>query len=65
MTEEEDGTGDVLLKLAARLREDQIFGPPVERGGVTVIPVAKIQAGGGLERARERNRHKASGGGLG
>ena len=65
MTEEENGTGDILLKLAARLREDQIFGPPVERGGVTVVPVAKIQAGGGLGRARERSQHKASGGGFG
>jgi hypothetical protein len=65
MTDEENGTGDVLLRLAARLREDQIFGPPVERGGVTVVPVAKIRAGGGIGRARERGQHQANGGGFG
>ena len=65
MTDELSGTGDALLKLAGRLGENQIFGPPVERGGVTVVPVAKIQAGGGLGGARERSQHQAKGGGFG
>jgi hypothetical protein len=39
---------DVLLQLAARLRENQVFGPPVQRDGVTVVPVAHVRAGGGL-----------------
>ena len=65
MTDELSGTGDALLKLAGRLRENQIFGTPVARGGVTVVPVAKIQAGGGLGAARERSHHQAKGGGFG
>lgn len=53
---------DVLLQLAARLRENQIFGSPVERDGVTVVPVARIRAGGGLGGARGRDPHQTNGG---
>jgi uncharacterized spore protein YtfJ len=62
MTEGADGTGDVLLRLADRLRDDHVFGPPVERGGLTVVPVAKIRAGGGLGGARARQEHQTNGG---
>ena len=62
MTDGADGTGDVLLRLADRLREVRVFGPPVERGGLTVVPVAKIRAGGGLGGARARQEHQTNGG---
>ena len=61
-TDGADRAGDVLLRLADRLREDHVFGPPVERGGLTVIPVAKIRAGGGLGGARARREHQTNGG---
>jgi hypothetical protein len=55
-------TGDVLLQLAARLRENQVFGPPVQRDGVTVVPVAHVRAGGGLGGAAHRGPHETNGG---
>ncbi len=62
MTEPTSGTGDVLLQLAARLRENQVFGPPVQRDGVTVVPVAHVRAGGGLGGAAHRGPHESNGG---
>jgi uncharacterized spore protein YtfJ len=62
MTEPTSGTGDVLLQLAARLRENQVFGPPVQRDGVTVVPVAHVRAGGGLGGAAHRGPHETNGG---
>jgi uncharacterized spore protein YtfJ len=62
MTEPTSGTGDVLLQLAARLRENQVFGPPVQRDRVTVVPVAHIRAGGGLGGAAHRGPHETNGG---
>ncbi len=62
MTEPAPTTGDVLLQLAARLRENQVFGPPVERDGVTVVPVAHVRAGGGLGGAAHRGPHETNGG---
>ncbi len=62
MTEPTTTTGDVLLQLADRLRENQVFGPPIQRGGVTVLPVASVRAGGGLGGAAHRGPHEANGG---
>ena len=55
-------TGDVLLRLAARLRENQVYGPPVQRDGVTVVPAAHVRAGGGLGGAAHRGPHETNGG---
>ncbi len=33
--------------VADRLGRDQVFGPPVERDGTTLLPVARVRAGGG------------------
>ncbi len=41
-------TPDLIASLAERLREHQVFGPPVERGEVTVVPVAEVRGGGGI-----------------
>ena len=62
MTEPTSQTGYVLLQLAARLRENQVFGPPVQRDRVTVVPVAHIRAGGGLGGAAHRGPHETNGG---
>ncbi len=56
------GTGDVLVRLAERLRENQVFGPPVERGGTTVVPVAHIRGGGGLGGPAGRRPDQTNGG---
>ena len=39
---------DTVASLADRLEEHQIFGPPVQQGGTTLVPMAKVRAGGGV-----------------
>ncbi len=56
------GTADVLVKLAERLRENQIFGPPVERGGTVLVPVAHVRGGGGLGGPVGRRPDQSNGG---
>jgi uncharacterized spore protein YtfJ len=41
-------TSDLVADLAGRMREHQVFGPPVERDDVTVVPVAEVRGGGGI-----------------
>ncbi len=62
MIEATPTTEEVLLVLAARLRENQVFGPPLQRDGVTVVPVAHVRAGGGLGGAAHREPHQTNGG---
>jgi hypothetical protein len=38
---------DSVAALAGRLGRDQVFGPPVQSGGVTLVPVARVRGGGG------------------
>lgn len=38
---------DVTATLADRLGRDQVFGPVAERGGTTVVPVARVRASSG------------------
>jgi uncharacterized spore protein YtfJ len=61
---------DLLERLAARVGGragvDAVFGPPIERGDVTVIPVARIRWGfGGGGGASEAEQASGSGGGGG
>jgi hypothetical protein len=58
MSESTPATHDALAQLADRLRENQVFGPAVERNGVTVVPVADVRGGG----AKGRAPHEANGG---
>ncbi len=60
--EQPAGTAEVLLGLAERLREHQVFGPPVERGGTTVLPVAHVRGGGGLGGPAGRRPDQGNGG---
>jgi uncharacterized spore protein YtfJ len=64
--------GDELLamlaeKIGARLGASTVYGEPVERGGVTVIPVAVarfgIGAGGGKDPAKGQEGEGGGGGG--
>ena len=41
-------TPELVAGLAERLREHQVFGPIVERDGVTLVPVAEVRGGGGI-----------------
>lgn len=62
-------TGDFLGHLAdrigARVQASAIFGQPVERGGITVIPVAKATWGFGGGAGGEAGKEGAGGGGGG
>jgi uncharacterized spore protein YtfJ len=58
-----------MLKAFGQLRDAMsariVFGPPVERGGVTVIPAASVFGGGGLGGAEEPAEGTPPGGGGG
>ncbi len=62
MSEPTSATDGALLQLADRLRANQVFGPVVERDGVTVVPVATVRGGGGLGGPEGRAPHEANGG---
>lgn len=55
-----DSPADVVAALADRLGAHQVFGPPVQQGGTTLVPVAKVRAGGGVGA-----RRPDQGGGIG
>ncbi len=55
--------GRMTDKLGATARAATIFGDPVERNGVTVIPVAKARWGFGGGAGRRRDEDGAGGGG--
>ena len=61
MSEPTSATDGALLQLADRLRENQVFGPVVERDGVTVVPVATVRGGGGLGGPEARARTRPTG----
>jgi uncharacterized spore protein YtfJ len=43
----------------------RVFGEPVERDGMTVIPVARVGGGGGAGRGRDKRGEEGEGGGFG
>jgi hypothetical protein len=48
-----DSPSTIIATLAEQLGHEHAFGPPVHNGGVTLVPVAAVRAGGGLRpRAR-------------
>ena len=55
--------GGMADKLGAAARASTIFGDPVERDGLTVIPVAKAQWGFGGGVGHRKNEDGAGGGG--
>jgi uncharacterized spore protein YtfJ len=57
--------GTIAEKLGAVARATTVFGEPVERGGITVIPVAKARWGfGGGEGHRKDEEGSGGGGGV-
>jgi uncharacterized spore protein YtfJ len=42
-----------------------VFAEPIERNGLTVIPAARVAAGGGGGNGRDRHGQEGEGGGLG
>lgn len=58
---------DIAATLVDRLGRDQIFGPPVVQGDTTLLPVARIRAGGGGGRGGcgGCGRGEGDGGGVG
>ncbi|MHA6795010.1 hypothetical protein ACVGVM_16075 [Pseudonocardia bannensis] len=55
---------DIVSTIADRLGRDQVFGPPVERGGTTLVPVARVRAGAGTGGPRVGGPGSGSGGGI-
>jgi len=55
--------GTVAEKLGAVARATTVFGEPVERGGITVIPVAKARWGFGGGEGHRKDEDGAGGGG--
>ncbi|WP_214367671.1 hypothetical protein [Pseudonocardia sp. H11422] len=69
MTDQTEGRAttplpDIVTTIADRLGRDQVFGPPVERGGTTLVPVARVRAGGGTG-GRRPGAGPGGGGGAG
>ncbi|MFC7341773.1 hypothetical protein [Saccharopolyspora griseoalba] len=42
-----DEQHDVAERLASKLGEREVFGEPVQQGGTTLLPVARVRGGGG------------------
>ena len=55
--------GEMAERLGAAARAATVFGEPVERDGITVIPVAKARWGFGGGAGRRRDEDGAGGGG--
>jgi uncharacterized spore protein YtfJ len=68
MSLEKTGSADTFIgtmaeKLGAVARATTVFGEPVERDGITVIPVAKARWGFGGGEGRRKDEDGAGGGG--
>ncbi len=61
----DDWLANVAERLGANAGASAVFGPPVERGGVTVIPVARLRWGVGGGRGRDKRQHGEGFGGAG
>ena len=61
----ENPAGRIAEKLGASVKASKVFGDPIERGGVTVIPVARARWGFGGGGGRDKSDRPGSGGGGG
>src|SRR5579863_2825382 len=52
-------------RLSGKARAANVFAEPIERDGVTIVPVAKVRWGFGGGRGMERGRRRGMGGGGG
>jgi uncharacterized spore protein YtfJ len=56
---------DVLTHARDTMTVKRVFGEPVERDGVTVIPVASVRGGAGAGKGESTSGEQGSGGGFG
>lgn len=56
---------EVLAGARDSMTVQRVFGEPIERGGMTIIPVAKISGGGGGGGGTDEQGSGGSGGGYG
>ncbi len=56
---------EILERAKSVLGADRVYGPPIERDGVTVIPAAKVSGGGGGGSGQDESGEQGGGGGFG
>lgn len=56
---------DLFTKARNSVEARMVYAEPVERNGLTVIPAAKVAAGGGGGNGRDRHGQEGEGAGLG
>jgi uncharacterized spore protein YtfJ len=56
---------DLFTKARNSVEAKMVFAEPIERNGLTVIPAARVAAGGGGGNGRDRHGQEGEGGGLG
>jgi uncharacterized spore protein YtfJ len=56
---------EVLGRIGQNFSVQRVFGEPIERGGVTVVPVALVAGGGGAGGGTDQDGANGSGGGFG
>jgi uncharacterized spore protein YtfJ len=60
-----DVVGSILTRIRDLVTAVTVYGEPIERGGVTVIPASLILAGGGGGGGDDRSGGSGEGGGVG
>lgn len=56
---------EVVMKAQDAMRAERVFGDPVERDGVVLVPAAEVSGGGGGGGGSEEGGSSGSGGGYG
>lgn len=56
---------DAVLKAQEAMRAERVFGEPIERDGVVLVPAAEIRGGGGGGGGQDEEGSSGSGGGYG
>lgn len=56
---------ELLAQATKPIEARMVYGDPVEKDGVTVIPAARVTAGGGGGNGEDRRGQRGEGGGLG
>lgn len=56
---------ELLAQARNSVEAKMVYAEPVERDGLTVIPAARVAAGGGGGNGRDKNGQEGEGGGLG
>lgn len=59
------GFREAVIKAQEAMRAERVFGEPIERNGVVLIPAAEIRGGGGAGGGSEEGGSSGSGGGYG